>query len=363
MVIKETTEDEVDAPPPGRNVGECIEDNQDILDCYRAEIHRLESFRDWPDWALANPETLAKNGFFFLGDFDRVQCAFCLVILKNWEETDIVEDEHRKYSPQCPFLIGIVKGNIPFCRSPDDISKNASFPEYSRMEKRIESYKNWPRALKQRPQELAAAGFYYTGHGDNVQCFMCGGMLRNWNEPDEPWLEHKLWFPLCPFVLENDPRDEKEPIHNEIRKNLKRSLSNGAIEKGYAGDLIKIYKDYKKINGIPESEDLDHFIEELDQFKIQSDTQPHSVTFSSIPQEGAAASNYVHRPSSIPQSTGEEKPSDEDRCQCIICMAHEREITFLPCNHFVTCQQCSHIVHECPVCRARIRGTQRTYLH
>lgn len=60
---------------------------------------------------------------------------------------------------------------------------------------------------------------------------------------------------------------------------------------------------------VPESEDLDHFIEELEQFKIQTDTQPHSGAgaFSNIPQEGATAFSYVPGPPFIPQSTGNVK--------------------------------------------------------
>ena len=42
--------------------------------------------------------------------------------------------------------------------------------------------------------------FYFTGKGDRVVCFHCGGCLYNWGEDDDPWLEHAYWFERCPFL-------------------------------------------------------------------------------------------------------------------------------------------------------------------
>ena len=39
------------------------------------------------------------------------------------------------------------------------------------------------------------------GPEDNVRCFQCDGGLKNWQATDEPWKEHKRWFPRCPYVL------------------------------------------------------------------------------------------------------------------------------------------------------------------
>ena len=46
---------------------------------------------------------------------------------------------------------------------------------------------------------------------------------------------------------------------------------------------------------------------------------------------------------------------------CSICLDHAPNITFVPCGHRVTCDQCAARVAECPSCRARIRLRQRTY--
>ena len=57
---------------------------------------------------------LSKYGFFYTGFSDHVKCAFCTVIIFNWEPADKPLTEHRKHAPSCPFLRGEPVGNVPF---------------------------------------------------------------------------------------------------------------------------------------------------------------------------------------------------------------------------------------------------------
>jgi E3 ubiquitin-protein ligase XIAP len=41
------------------------------------------------------------------------------------------------------------------------------------------------------------------GKGDNTVCFHCGGEFEDWEETDNPWLEHAVWFPKCMYVVLN----------------------------------------------------------------------------------------------------------------------------------------------------------------
>lgn len=60
----------------------------------------------------------------------------------------------------------------------------------------------WPvNRIKQTPRSLADAGFFYTGYSDRVRCFHCGGGLWNWQDDDDPWVEHARWFPNCAYVM------------------------------------------------------------------------------------------------------------------------------------------------------------------
>ena len=46
---------------------------------------------------------------------------------------------------------------------------------------------------------------------------------------------------------------------------------------------------------------------------------------------------------------------------CAICYDRPPNMTFVPCGHKMTCEQCAERVRECPNCRAPIRVRQRTY--
>ena len=72
---------------------------------YWFEKFRIESFTCWPV-PYIDVRELAKNGFYYIRINDAVQCAFCQVLLNNWEADDTVEFEHKKWSSGCPFVRG-----------------------------------------------------------------------------------------------------------------------------------------------------------------------------------------------------------------------------------------------------------------
>ena len=46
---------------------------------------------------------------------------------------------------------------------------------------------------------------------------------------------------------------------------------------------------------------------------------------------------------------------------CAICLERPPNVTFVPCGHKMTCEQCAARVTECPSCRRPIQVRQRTY--
>lgn len=142
---------------------------------------------------------LAAAGFWYTKSEDIVRCAFCNVEVGRWEEGDDPMEEHKKWSKNCSFLKHMDVGNIPVDpQNPPplpslettgfdecgifNIKKSDNCPvipsleklgiqkrytpahaEYSTLEARLQSFKSWPVGLKLKPQELAEAGFFYTG--------------------------------------------------------------------------------------------------------------------------------------------------------------------------------------------------------
>jgi len=68
--------------------------------------NRLETFKDkWPKYlAGPTPEALARSGFFYMGEGDKVQCFSCGKRLYQWEPADSADIEHIRWSPHCQFL-------------------------------------------------------------------------------------------------------------------------------------------------------------------------------------------------------------------------------------------------------------------
>lgn len=76
------------------------------------------------------------------------------------------------------------------------------YPQYAEFPKRLETFKHWPTHTGIRPYDLAEAGLVYTGVGDCVRCFWCGVGLREWEQGNNPLLEHAKYFSECPYVIQ-----------------------------------------------------------------------------------------------------------------------------------------------------------------
>lgn len=84
----------------------------EILQKLKSEAVRLRTFQIWTS-PNVTPSGLARAGFFYFNDKDRVQCVFCLGIINRWEPMDEPMSEHRRMFSRCPFVIGLPVGNIP----------------------------------------------------------------------------------------------------------------------------------------------------------------------------------------------------------------------------------------------------------
>ena len=99
--------------------------------------------------------------------------------------------------------------------------------ELDSVQKRLDTFSRWPRDNPVEPLELAKAGFYSTGVDDRVVCFRCDLHLRQWKTGDNPWKEHKLFSPQCPFLKECENERGSHFLCNGVdkSKNLQNSSS------------------------------------------------------------------------------------------------------------------------------------------
>lgn len=234
---------------------------------YENESARLESFANWPIPFIVSPERLAKAGFYYAQQGDKVRCAFCSGLIGQWEQGDDPETEHRRHFPTCSFILArcaaaeqnpVTPGGITMRESVSDEADStlkslgvqnhriARHPKYTSTDARIATYTTWPGDVAQTAEQLAEAGFYYAGSGDQVRCFHCDGGLSKWDPSDDPWIEHARWFPECGFVVLvkgqkfiDEAMELKPPITQETssasgmeRVSAPKHTSNNSITNG-----------------------------------------------------------------------------------------------------------------------------------
>lgn len=329
----------------------------------KSEADRYKTFESWPV-SFIDKHKLAAAGFYYINRDDIVRCAFCEVEVGNWEEGDDPMRDHRRWQPSCPFLLRMPVGNIPLSNNsteappgrvvprsydicgpyeldvrPNSAPENAvgnssnessleklginqtrgpAYTMYATSETRLKSFSTWPISLKQRPEKLCEAGFFYTGKSDKTVCFHCGGGLKDWEETDDPWIEHAKWFPKCSYVLLNKGKDFVTSAAGEQEAQVSS----------------------KEVKNIQVPAELKETLQIRD------------------PVEGP-----------IPMCESEPTPSTssgsrggDDIRLCKICFQEELGVVFLPCGHLVACVKCAPSLTTCAVCRQPFTATVRAFL-
>lgn len=295
--------------------------------------NRLDTFKKWPNNKLS-PKVLADAGFYYFDYQDVVRCAFCNVEGHHWTEVDDPMADHKKWRPNCPFVQKHINNNnsssgqiaVDTCGKHDQISeakiakdevpkvwgasvgKGPLHTDFVSKERRMETFKQWPKCMKQKPADLAEAGFYYLGVGDQTICFYCGGGLKDWEETDDPWEQHAFWFPKCNHVL---------------------------LKKGQ------------------------DFIDQVVSKKNEEER--------SIDEPGSSGINNSAQTTTPKQTTEETKDTlngDQDANTipiCKICYVNQVNVMFLPCGHIVSCVDCAEALKQCPICRKEIEYVARGF--
>ncbi|XP_014812500.1 PREDICTED: baculoviral IAP repeat-containing protein 7 [Calidris pugnax] len=387
----------------------------------RNEARRLRTFQQWPDTSPVSARDLVRAGFFFVGPKDEVQCFCCGGVLKDWGPGDWPALEHLKSFPSCKFICGEDVGNQEMLRLQEifdtvdgqflsllqgiDSEETAlpSEPEYPEMETeemRLSTFQNWPQYTDVRPEQLARAGFFYTGLNDIVRCFYCDGHVRNWSFGDDPWREHAKWYPGCEFLLRSRGREFIRSVQESFSSTLLSPRDSwDQTEQGSpaASDLLRNWQlrasplnwltrvwdvldmDFPpmRVANLVENQSILIWTFDLSESELVSDLlQPDWGEGSSAEQNRDAVQRETET-SSLREETQsvQQKKSDESRMSteeqlrrlqeermCKVCMDRDVSVVFVPCGHLVACGECALSLRLCPICRAVIQGSVRTFM-
>ena len=106
---------------------------------------------------------------------------------------------------------------------------------------------------------MAEAGLVYTGVGDAVRCYHCGGGLQDWEPGDNPWWEHARWYSECPHVIlvkgqsfiNKVANNESANDESDDEKNMMEfPAALSCTQMGYNKNLVqRVMKKYKEEKG------------------------------------------------------------------------------------------------------------------
>ncbi|XP_062998012.1 E3 ubiquitin-protein ligase XIAP [Elgaria multicarinata webbii] len=330
------------------------------------EEARLRSFHNWPPYAPLTPKDLANAGLYYTGTDDEVECFCCGGKLKNWESCDQAWSEHRRHFPRCFFVLGRDVGNVASVpdqsgdakvdRSEirnDNIIHNPSMADY---EARIKTFVMWRYLVSK--EQLAQAGFYSIGNGDNVICFHCGGGLQEWKADEDPWEQHAKWFPGCKYLIEEKGQEFVNSVH------LTNSLQDSTIEAEETSPI----KDEELLQS-PVVQNAIQMGFSLDEIRKAIERKRHLSAESYRSVEALVADLINAQKENILSASWEKDLSTEEKLRrlqeeklCKICMDKTISVALIPCGHLVACTECAEAVDKCPLCCRVIAQRQKIYM-
>lgn len=190
--------------------------------------------------------------------------------------------------------------------------RHPDYPEYAIESARLRSFGDWPKTLNQKPKQLSDAGFFHAHKkGDRVICFSCGGGLRDWDENDDPWEQHALWFSKCEYL-----------------------------------QLVKGQEFIDRVKA--------------NQAKVDEENNCGS----SLQESGASTASASAAAQVVELMAQNEDPHENKLCDsrlCKICCCSEYNTAFFPCGHVVACAKCASSITKCPLCRKPLEKVMRVF--
>lgn len=369
---------------------------------------RIDTFLTWPHKDIQEPRIVATAGFYYTMDHDIVRCFCCDLGLSEWDENDSPWTEHARHSPNCWYLKRVKGQNFI-----DDIQKdwkkiyNPKFPNLIDEGDRIKTFSNWPNIVV-RPTsiDIAKAGFFYTGRGDECRCHYCDGGLQHWESGDNPWEQHAYYFPFCKFVIKMKGRDfisqirerfvasspnvdalmreseeaEAAQTRDDIRERkikdiLGKQEFKDIVNFGYSKKSIKlaaeeVFKDtgdfkftpQHVLNKILDIQDRDDSLPVDDDDEDEIEETEEAKHKSLLTADEFMKELEKEQPVEDAEKVVQENKKLKQKMICWKCCKKEICMLFTPCGHRLTCEDCARSIHNCLKCNKKVKKRIKTFL-
>ncbi|NXP55153.1 BIR7B protein, partial [Heliornis fulica] len=272
--------------------------------------------------------------------------------------------------------------------------------------RRLRTFQQWPRNAPVSAEDLVKAGFFFVGPRDEVQCFCCGGVLKDWMPGDCPLVEHLKFFPSCKFISGEDVGNQEMFPLQEIFDTVDGQLLS--VLQGMENEDAALPSE----PAYPELETEEMRLSTFQNWPQYTNVHPEQLAragFFYVGQDDVVRCFYCdggvrnwssgHDPwrehakwyprcefllqargrdfVSSTQDLGffsfsgkdDSRMSTEEKLRrlqeermCKVCMDRDVSVVFVPCGHLIACGECALNLRLCPICRAVIQESVKTFM-
>ncbi|XP_052238229.1 baculoviral IAP repeat-containing protein 7-A-like isoform X2 [Dreissena polymorpha] len=305
------------------------------------EHTRLRSYRGWPAQLRQTPRDLAAAGLLYMGQGDRCKCYWCGGELYDWDPEDLPWVEHAKWFQQCGFVRQQM-GEQFVINVKNGVTTN------------VESPSN--QEFLRRPHVLASLNDYRYTREQVLEALHTYGVLNLVTAQD-----------IRKYVEELTRKRQVALMHAGLTENVtyanlrqsshlvKGSDSSFAVSAG-GQQVAQPSDEAGASNGQLCIEDL--AMEGVEESNTDSINYRRLQNLSLNAHSSSLSSASI--PSDVDDVLKENEKLKEQRV-CKVCMDREVCVTFLPCRHLATCEECGESISTCPICRSDVESKVKVY--
>lgn len=339
---------------------------------------RLRSFIDTPPRTSGpSVEELAWYGWRYDGTPlvpDRVKCVYCKGNLRDWQDDDDAEIEHRRWYANCKFMKVIRSHPFQGIRRQEQLALNDHMSYYETPSSSLAVNRTFnvePREIKARMDTTMARTILDMGYtkecvrqvieerlrtkGDDFPSiveFMDAVLTKAEEQNAIGPLGASNWKPNLSSTSSLDNVVSTIPNVQAIATNSLANVDDTFIPSGKKRKRTKKRQQAQTASSVIAPNTIVNSLQE----PLQSLSISNANTNDSLNVQSNDLNDVEY------DSLLVENRTLKDARLCKICMELEVNTVFLPCGHLIACNICSPKVRNCPLCRTFIRGTVKTFL-
>ncbi|XP_053397697.1 uncharacterized protein LOC123552200 isoform X2 [Mercenaria mercenaria] len=319
---------------------------------YATKTAREGSYSGWPDTASHTPQELAEAGFFYAGFGDCVRCFYCGIGLRHWTKDDNPWIEHARWSRNCVFVkqkkgeefVNLVQLAVQYSQDNEAQSNSSAGNQLPVQE--IERI-----LLSDAAQSVLEMGYQPRIIKKAIEQIL--RQDRNAKITAQILMEKVLEIEEAENPPQAAPAPTQEPVAAaaappQAKPTSQPAKTEGATNKEGSQAAAKPKAEKKPDEGAKSSLQSKDSDKDKDKKETKTNSESKDLSTEAISQD--------------PKAIKAENEQLKEQTLCKVCLDNTVCIVFLPCGHLVTCADCAPAMRKCPICRALVKGTVRTYM-